>query len=293
MGLRTMRWLLAGLAYAATAQATTIVTRWNLPGISSPLWESHPAIDPMTGDLWFVRSGKDFSGWRIMMSRCRAGHWSRPVPMPFAGTGLDADPYFTPDGRSLYFISSRASGGHMRTALDIWRAQRDARGQWKAPERLPSPVNSDQAEWFPRSGPGGWLYFGSRRLGGFGKDDIWRARQGPRGQWVVENAGAGLNSPSAEYEFQPAPDGRWGILATQDGLYRVVMTPRGWQRQGKYGPEVNVNGTEIGPLISPKGESFLFSRDAGGQRSGELFIAHRDTSIDWPPQCSKGSRPRA
>lgn len=63
------------------------VERWDLPGISSPLWESHPAIDPSTGDLWFVRSDRTFSGWRILTSRCRDGHWSVPEDMPFAAPG--------------------------------------------------------------------------------------------------------------------------------------------------------------------------------------------------------------
>ncbi|WP_281292441.1 hypothetical protein [Terriglobus albidus] len=30
----------------------------------------------------------------------------------------------------------------------------------------------------------GWLYFGSRRPGGLGKDDIWRARQTSNGTWL-------------------------------------------------------------------------------------------------------------
>jgi hypothetical protein len=71
--------------------------------------------------------------------------------------------------------------------------------------------------------------------GGLGKDDIWRARQEPSG-WRVENAGPALNSADAEYELQPAPDSRWGILATDKGLFRVVAGATGWQRAERFDP---------------------------------------------------------
>lgn len=277
--------LVIGVAGVALAQDDPQVARWSLPGVASPMWESHPAIDPKTGDLWFVRSDKTFSGWRIFTARCEAGQWSKPQPMPIAGDGLEADPWFTADGQTLWFISTRATGEKSSAALDIWRAQRDTNGAWATPERLPAPVNSNAAEWFPRPASDGWIYFGSRRAGGLGKDDIWRARQAASGEWIVENAGPQVNTQNAEYEFQPAPDGTWGVLATDEGLYRVVKTANGWRRDKKFGPQVNVNATEIGPLIAPDGRSFVFSRDADGEASGELFIATFGARGDWPPIC--------
>jgi Tol biopolymer transport system component len=276
--------VLSSYVAQSVAQEAPTVTHWTLPGASSPMWESHPAIDPLTGDLWFVRSDKMFSGWRIFVSRCSDGRRSSATPSAVAGPGLEADPWFSADGRTLWFISTRSTGAKASSALDIWRAQRSTNGTWQKPQRLPEPVNSAFAEWFPRPAPDGWLYFGSRRPGGQGKDDIWRARESAAGSWTVENVGAGLNSAGADYEFQPAPDGTWGVLATDQGLFRVTATATGWQRAGKFGPEVNANGTEIGPLIAPDGRSFVFSRDTGAASSGELFIARLDPTGQWPPQ---------
>ena len=261
------------------------VRPWKPAGISSPQFESHAAFDPKTGDLYFVRSSPEFQGWRILVSRCTAKGWSEPKPPGFAGDGVEADPYFTPDGRSLYFISTRSVNGMKRKDLDIWRVDRGADGAWGVPARLPEPVNSTGAEWFPRPGPHGWLYFGSNRPGGFGLNDIWRARADAAGGWIMENLGAAVNTAGDEYEPLPSPDGSRMIVMADGGLYETRKTETGWSPRTKLGPEVNSNGTEIGALFSPSGRSLLFARDTKGPASGEFFVWHEIGVEDWPPEC--------
>ena len=129
-----------------------------------------------------------------MVSRCTAAGWSAAQPPAFAGDGVEADPWFTPDGRSLYFISTRSLDGVKRRDLDIWRVDRDGAGAWGVPAHLPEPVNSPGAEWFPRVSTDGWLYFGSDRPGGLGATDIWRARRDSNGRWTIENLGPAVNT---------------------------------------------------------------------------------------------------
>ena len=278
-------------ACAATVLIAAIplvsVHHWDAPALSSDQWESHAAIDPRTGDIWFVRSSPKFSGWHLMIARCTPHGLAAPEPAPIAGPGLEADPYFADGGKTLWFISSRATGGMKSADIDIWRVSRGHYGHWGRPERLPAPVNSDGPEWFPRPAPDGWLYFGSRRPGGMGQDDIWRARQTRKG-WIVENAGPAINSAGDEPEFQPAPDGKWGILSTDKGLVRLTHGSKGWAGRMPYGPEVNVNGTEIGPMISPDGHGFLYSRDASDGRSGEFFVVTDGKARHWPKPCGTG-----
>ena len=265
---------------------TLLVEPWQPQGISSAQFESHPAFDPVTGDFYFVRSAPDFTGWRILVSHCGKHGWSEPQPPPFAGDGVEADPFFTNEGRTLYFISTRSTDGIHRSDLDIWRVDRDADGKWEEPMRLPEPVNSSAQEWFPRPGPGGWLYFGSGRPGGLGRTDIWRAKQDDAGKWIVENAGPALNSPADEYEPLPSPDGRKMILMAIDGLYESDREGDSWAPRRKLDPPVNVNGTEVGALFSPSGRSLLFARDSKGALSGELFVWRIEgREEDWPPQC--------
>ena len=266
---------------AATVAAAPVV--WSVPPISSDQFESHPAFDPWTGDLWFVRSTPEFSGWRIKVSHCAKTGWTTPVDAPIAGDGVEADPWFTRDGRTLWFISTRSTDGVSRKNLDIWRVSRGTDGKWGKRQRLPEPVNSTGQEWFPRLGPDGWLYFGSDRPGGFGKTDIWRAWQDGSGKWIVENAGPALNTAGHEYEPLPSPDGKWMLLSGADGYYRSERTRSGWSPRVRLGPEINANGSEIGAAFSPSGNSWLFARDVKDGRSGELLLVGEREG--WPQPC--------
>jgi len=273
------------VVWCGTSAFGAEVTPWMPPGISSPLFESHAAFDPRTGDLYFVRSSPAFEGWHILFSHCTANGWSEPKPPAFAGDGVEADPYFTADGRSLYFISTRSRNGVKGTNLDIWRVDRGADGTWGSPARLPEPVNSKGAEWFPRPAPDGWLYFGSNRAGGLGGNDIWRARVDNAGRWSAENLGKAVNTAGDEYEPLPSPDGSRLIVMADGAFYETRKAQTGWSPRVKLGAEVNASGTEIGALFSPSGHSLLFARDTKGPGSGEFFVWHEVGTEAWPPDC--------
>jgi hypothetical protein len=277
--------MLGLLSLGAASLAGADVRPWKPAGISSPLFESHAAFDPKSGDLYFVRSSKSFQGWRILVSRCTPTGWSEPKPPAFAGDGVEADPYFTLDGRSLYFISTRSRNGVKGKDLDIWRVDRSVDGNWGEPVRLPEPVNSAGAEWFPRPGPDGWLYFGSDRPGGSGATDIWRARADAAGAWTVENLGPAVNSAGDEYEPLPSADGARLIVMADGGLYESRKAKTGWSPRVKLPAEVNADANEIGALFSPSGRSMLFSRDTKGPDSGEFFVWHEQGAESWPPEC--------
>lgn len=277
--------MIAGLGIALPAHAQTSATHWTPPAIPSPLFESHGAFDYTHDDFYFVRSSREFRGWRIMVSHCGKGGWETPVDASFAGDGVEADPFITSDGKHLYFISTRSTDGQRHKDLDIWRVDRRADDTWGEPQRLPEPVNSRSQEWFPRPAADGWVYFGSGRPGGLGKTDIWRARQNANGTWKVENAGPAINTADDEYEPLPSPDGKRMIVMASDGLYMTKLENGHWTPKTKLGPDVNVNGTEIGAAFSPSGKSLLFSRDTKGTLSGEFFLWQPHGAEDWPPAC--------
>jgi hypothetical protein len=75
--------------------------------ISAGDYESHPEFSISGGTLYFVKSGPDLSKWTICVSYFKNNKWSAPAVASFSGQYMDADPYFSKDGKVLYFISNR------------------------------------------------------------------------------------------------------------------------------------------------------------------------------------------
>ncbi len=274
------------LLACACASSQPAVSPWSTAPVSSSQFESHPAFDPLTGDLYFVRSAPDFSGWRIMVSACLPDRTRGAPQLPsFAGAdGAEADPFFTQDGRTLYFVSSRAEDGRPQRELDIWRITREGENAWGAPQRLSPPVNSEGQEWFPRLASDGWLYFGSDRRGGHGRTDIYRAMPDEVGGWRVENLGPNINSAGDEHEAEISADGRRMILMADGDLYESRFRGGRWRARERLDATINTPAMEVGPLLSPDGRFFLFARDSGdASLSGEIY---RQRGMSWwPPRC--------
>lgn len=276
------------LVHAASNDgAAPRVVPWTPAGVSNPMFESHAAFDPLNGDFWFVRSAPEFKGWYLLMSRCGKAGWLTQERPSFAAVGLEADPWFTPDGRSLYFISNRSTDGIHRMDLDIWKVDRDASGTWGMPMRLPAPVNSEGNEWFPRIAADGWLYFGSNRQGNIGNTDIHRAKSDSDGRWLVENLGPNINRAGNQYEAALSPDGKRMVIATDIGLHESWFVDGAWTPRAKLPAPIHVDGSEIGALFSPSGKSLLFSQHTKGPLSGEFFVWRIEGDEDWPPRCPR------
>jgi Tol biopolymer transport system component len=110
----------------------------------------------------------------------------------------DGCPIESPDGRTLYFASNRAG------TLDIWVAHLED-GEWRAPARLPFPVNTDNADEFcPTPLPGNQLLFVSTRAnncGGAGNNpDFYYTRAVGSGGWLQPAPlNCEVNSPYQEF----------------------------------------------------------------------------------------------
>lgn len=294
------RALICALAAAATSAASTAPAsgeprRWTPDPIASADYESSPAFSPDGQELYFMRADKAFRRYQILFSRCEAGRWTTPAPPPFAlpAPVNDADPFITPDGQRLYFVSSRPAPPRRAGSddFDIWRSERGADGRWGPPQRLPEPVNSSASELLPREDAQGRLIFGSSRPGGHGQSDIWRAAPQPGGAWQVENLGPPVSSAANEYEAELSRDGRTLVLVVDRGqrshLERFTLGADGrWTAAGRLPGRDDV--FQVGPLLSPRGESLLFAQ-ADGERSGELFLVDLvpDPTEDWPPRCGR------
>lgn len=289
-GLAAVALLLTGASAAPQAPV-----RWTPEAISTPGYEASPAFSPDGRQLIYLAADASFRGWRLLMTRCVDGAWSKPAAPSFAGPAgsFDADAGYAPDGRGIYFVSTR----HDPTGedFDIYYTARAGDGAFADPVRLPAPVNSPQSELLPRMDAAGNLYFGSSRDDGHGQGDIYVARQGADGAWQVRNLGAPVSTAANEYEAEISRDGNTLILVADRGdrshLYRFRKQGDAWHEVGRIAARGDV--FQVGPLLSPKGERLLFAQ-ASPDRSGEIYLTDLKPGSReaWPPRCAPaGTKP--
>jgi WD40-like Beta Propeller Repeat len=278
------------LTGGSTAPQTAV--RWTPDAISTRGYEASPTFSPDGRELIYLAADASFRGWHLLMSRCIDGAWSKPAPPPFAGPAgsFDADAGYTPDGKGVYFVSTR----HDPTGedFDIYHAARGPDGASAAPVRMPPPVNSPQSELLPRVDAAGNLYFGSSRPGGHGQSDIYVAQQ-KAGAWQVRNLGAPVSTTANEYEAEISRDGNTLILVADRGdrshLYHFRKQRGAWRETGRIPARADV--FQVGPLLSPNAERLLFAQ-ASHDRSGEIYLADLQPGSReaWPPACTAGAR---
>ncbi|MBR9977295.1 MAG: PD40 domain-containing protein [Bacteroidetes bacterium] len=148
--------------------------------VNTRAWESHPSISPDGNTLYFVSDREGgYGGLDIWVtSRDSEGFWRVPVNMgPEINTpGDEVSPCIASDGVTLYF----ASDGHPGLGGTDMFVSRHIGEKWTSPTNLGRPLNSEQNdEFFALAAEGKTVYFSSRRDGGFGGYDIYRAEPNP------------------------------------------------------------------------------------------------------------------
>ncbi|MDQ3805616.1 MAG: hypothetical protein M3416_17530, partial [Acidobacteriota bacterium] len=145
--------------------------------------ESNASFGPDGRTLYFTkydRAGQSFSA--VVYTELRRGRWAEPRVAPFSGLHPDSHPSVSPDGRRLFFSSSRPADGRAKRDFDIWYVERDAAGAWGEARRVEGAVNTEASEYAPAVTRDGTLYFDSFREPP--RRQAYRARRSPAGGWL-------------------------------------------------------------------------------------------------------------
>jgi Tol biopolymer transport system component len=196
-----------------------------------------------------------------------AGRWSAPAVLPFSGQYNDADPAVSPDGKVLYFATSRPlTPPGAEKDWDIWAADRTPDG-WAPPRRLDAPVNSEAMELYPSVTGAGTLYFSSSRAAGSKPGGIFRAASeggrfsqvGVFDETIVSEYGGGDVFIAPDERMIVFSSGRPGGHGNSD-LYVAFRRGDGsWTVPKNLGPAINSPQQEYCPSLSPDGKYFFFS----------------------------------
>jgi Tol biopolymer transport system component len=237
--------------------------------VSTPDYELNSAFMPDGRTVYFTKSTANMAFWTIVVTRFRDGAWTEPEVAPFSGQYSDADPFVSPDGNRLFFISRRPVPGFTRREPHIWYVERSGT-TWSEPRNI-AVLNGEAGEYYPSVAADGTLYFATARPGGLGHRDLYRSRLAGGAYQEPENLGAPLNGPFYEGDSVVAPDQSF-IIVTITGrpddmgagdLYIIERKDGVWTAPRHLGPKVNSNALEFCPILSPDGKYLFFSSNRG------------------------------
>ena len=217
----------------------------------------------------------------ICVTRFRDGRWTTPESVSFSGRYLDFPPKISPDGKTMFFSSSRPAPGKQAHLIRIWSSTRTDSG-WGEPVALPAPVN-DEANWnlSPSVTKDGTLYFASTRDGGH--LHIFRSRLVNGSYGPAEKLGAEVNSEFNESDPYVSPDEKilvfaasasdigttdrketlkgGGVLYARGDLYMSVGQDGHWSAARHLENGINSTADEGAPSLTPDGRYLFFTSE--------------------------------
>lgn len=235
--------------------------------VSTEADELNAIFTPDGREFYFSRRRKDRK-YQIMVVRLGGnGKWQAPEVAPFSGRYSDADPFITPDGKMMLFISKRPEEGY-GPPHDIWIMNRVDSG-WTEPVDPGYPLNTPGNEIFPSMSSGGMLYYVAEYYGGKGRRDVYRSHYEKGVFGPAELVAGGVSSEYNEGDPFISPDGSYLIFVSADrpggygsgDLYVSFREEDGsWSEARNLGPEINSEGYDYCPSVTPDGKYFFFTK---------------------------------
>ncbi len=211
---------------------------------------------PNLAELYFSRQGTP------MVSKYVDSSWTTPTVASYASPYQDMEPFITPDGTRLYFISTRKlDRTEGQEPWQVWFVDRVG-DDWGIPKRL-----SDQGEFYPTQSIDGELFMTSA------KNDLLRATVDGDSVVAREYLGDSVNSKAAEYNSAISPNGKMLVFTTTGrgpgfgggDLWACFRKPdRSWGAPRNLGPGINTDMFEYCPAFSPDGKYFFFASNREG-----------------------------
>lgn len=258
--------------------------------VSSPMPEYGLVLTPDGDTAVFARKsgpwGQSGSRSVLYVSYRQGSDWTDPTPVFSEASSAD-DPFFSPDGSTLYFTTNRVFGGGVKADSDIWVIDYST-NTFRNPRPVEN-VNSAAEEYSPVLTADGSLYFASSRDGGLGAGDIWVSRSGNGAFQAPENLGAPVNTAGGEWNVFVATNQRY--LVVEASGRADAKSPSGdfylHNKNGKtWGPaiplaHINTTGSDLLPRLSPNDQYFLYtSTGSAGSVDADILAIDKEAFLN-------------
>jgi Tol biopolymer transport system component len=233
-------------------------------GVITTGMELSQAISPAGDEMYFARMAEQ-GDWNIYYSKWNKGQWTDPVVAPFSSPYTDADPYFTSNGKKIFFLSDRPikEGGEPFQFPDVWYVEKTTDG-WSAPVYA-KELNTAFGEGFMSLTNEGDIVFSSNQGNG---DSFSIFKASHNGTTFETPQPIALPIKVKDYANPLiARDGSYLIIDSDmkegegaDDLYILFKEGNSWTEPVNLGPTVNSPDSEGAPYVTFDGEHLLFGR---------------------------------
>jgi Tol biopolymer transport system component len=240
-------------------------------GIISTGKEFGATFMPDGREVYFTRYDTEKKVNHIYRSLLLSGNWQPATPLEFStATYSDLDAELSPDGRRLFFVSTRPKPGTsvdgVKKDMDIWVV--DRRGdQWNEPQWVEN-VNSVGKEGSPSVARDGTLYFFSDRDAAPNTNSIYVSKFVGAKYASPFKLPSPVNSTSSDTSPFVSSDGKTLLFySTRPGgyggadLYVSYASHKRWAQPINLGAVVNTENWEYNPSVSPDGQLLYFGRN--------------------------------
>lgn len=187
----------------------------------------------------------------------------------FNTNGNEGAMCISPDGKSLVFAADQREASN-EPEFDLYISTKTD-DTWSTPQNLGTAVNSEYWDSQPcLSSDGNTLYFVSKRPGGYGGSDIYKATRTAEGNFGnVQNLGSTINTSKNEMTPFIHQDGKTLYFVSQGhmglGGFDIFMSKLNsnnkWEEPLNIGYPINSYKNEIGLIINSKGETAYISSE--------------------------------
>lgn len=196
--------------------------------------------------------------------------WGQKKILPFSGQYQDIEPFFSVDGKRLYFASNRPIYGDIsRTDYNIWYVDRRA-NDWSEPIALAEVINTEKDEFYPSVSANNTLYFTATRSDGVGREDIFRSQLIAGEFQQPEALDTFINSKVFEFNayINPTEDllifssfGRRDGFGGGDLYFSRKGSDGQWQKAKNMGDKINTPHLDYCPFIDFERGNFYFTSE--------------------------------
>ena len=248
------------LSYGQTNLIDTgIMPQVFAPGvISTPYSEWSTSFTP---DGQTVYSSQGSIYWTIVFSKQQNGKWMKPQVASFSGKFRDTDPFITPDGKKIFFISNRPPKDKPQDKAQqvehIWYADQLAGDNWDTPQLLDSAINlTGISNYAPSVSAKSTLFYCSRRKELTGMQSFytkWLDNHYDKPQQLIVPGASEIQDPFI------APDESYLVFLNGNDIYISFKQNNNWGQAQKLGPAVNNGDGNSSPYVSADGKTLYYS----------------------------------